>query len=157
MSRFRRSSPFRIPPDRELRDQKLTNGPKTCYAFKRTGRIAEHAWARLEEKRCQKLSMRRCAKQRDSIFCEKLRANLRVWVSSKRPNGITKSQYEQLLRSNPKAKNWDWRMMRRNAAVYVRGRVWHKDHKTIVLDAWHRVLMNTEHQAPGRGSVVFLD
>ncbi|MDQ3818202.1 MAG: hypothetical protein M3362_10975 [Acidobacteriota bacterium] len=80
-----------------------------------------------------------------------------VWVSSKRPNGVTKSQYEQLLKSNRKAKNWDWRMMRRNAAVYVRGRVWHKDHKTIVLKTWHRVLMNTENQAPGRGSVVFLD
>jgi hypothetical protein len=80
-----------------------------------------------------------------------------VWVCSKRPNGIAKSQYEQLLKSNPKAKNWGWREMRRGAAVYVRGRVWHKDHKTIVLNEWHRVLMNTENQAPGHGSVVFLD
>lgn len=80
-----------------------------------------------------------------------------VWVSSRRPNGLTKSQYVQLWKSNPKAKNWDWRVMRRGAAVYVRGRVRHKDHKTIVLETWHRVLMNTENQAPGHRSVVFLD
>jgi hypothetical protein len=29
--------------------------------------------------------------------------------------------------------------------------------KTIVLDDWQRVLMNTEHQAPGSRNVVFLD
>ena len=80
-----------------------------------------------------------------------------VWVSNKSPYGLVKSQYEQLLKSNPKARNWDWRQMRRGAAVYVRGRVWHKDHKTVVLDTWHRVLMNTENQAPGGERVVFLD
>ena len=46
---------------------------------------------------------------------------------------------------------------RRNAEVYVRGRVWHPDHKTLVLSGWHRVLMNTEHLAPGRSNVTFLD
>jgi hypothetical protein len=80
-----------------------------------------------------------------------------VWVCGKRPNGVTRGQYEQLLKSNPKTRSWDWRQMRRGAAVYVRGRVWHKDHKTIVLDTWHRVLMNTENEAPGARHVVFLD
>jgi hypothetical protein len=47
--------------------------------------------------------------------------------------------------------------MQRNASVFVRGRVWHPEHKTIVLDEWHRVLMNTEREAPGARSVVFLD
>jgi hypothetical protein len=47
--------------------------------------------------------------------------------------------------------------MRRDAEVYVRGRVWHPDHKTLVLACWHRVLMNTEHLAPGRSKVTFLD
>jgi hypothetical protein len=47
--------------------------------------------------------------------------------------------------------------MRRNAAVYVRGRVWHADHKTVVLNVWHRVSMNTEFLAPGARHVVFLD
>ena len=80
-----------------------------------------------------------------------------VWVCGKRPNGVARDQYELLLKSNPKAKNWDWRQMRRNAAVYVRGRVWHKDHKTIVLGGWHLVRMNTENQSPGARHVVFLD
>jgi hypothetical protein len=47
--------------------------------------------------------------------------------------------------------------MRRNAAVYVRGRISHPDHKAVVLDDWHRVLMNTEHEAPASRNVVFLD
>jgi hypothetical protein len=47
--------------------------------------------------------------------------------------------------------------MRRNARVYVRGRVWHPGHKTIVLRCWHRVVMNTKHLAPGRAAVTFLD
>jgi len=45
--------------------------------------------------------------------------------------------------------------MQRDAVAHVRGRVWHPDHKTIVLDGWHRVLMNTENLAPGARAVVF--
>jgi len=30
-----------------------------------------------------------------------------------------------------------------------------QDHKTVMLDGWHRVLMNTENQAPGARAVVF--
>jgi hypothetical protein len=47
--------------------------------------------------------------------------------------------------------------MVREPDVYVRGRVWHKDHKTVVLDGWHRVVMNTEREAPFAPRVVFLD
>jgi hypothetical protein len=47
--------------------------------------------------------------------------------------------------------------MIREPVVHVRGRVWHPDHKTIVLDDWHRVLLNTEREAPGASHVVFLD
>jgi hypothetical protein len=47
--------------------------------------------------------------------------------------------------------------MYREPMVYVRGRVWHPDHKTIVLDDWHRVLMNTEREASGATDVTFLD
>jgi hypothetical protein len=65
--------------------------------------------------------------------------------------------HRQLLARRPDAAGWGWTQMRRNAFVYVRGRVWHPDHKTIVLDGWHRVVMNTEAQAPGRRRVVFLD
>jgi len=42
--------------------------------------------------------------------------------------------------------------------VYARGRVRHPDHGTIVLDGWHRVLINRERPAAGtRSNVGFLD
>ena len=47
--------------------------------------------------------------------------------------------------------------MVRNAGVYVRGRVRHSDHKTIDLGVWHRVLLNTETDAPSMRHVAFLD
>ena len=80
-----------------------------------------------------------------------------VMVCDRYPGGVSPEKYGRILRSSPKAQNWNWRPMRRNAAAFVRGRVWHPDHKTVVLSDWHRVLMNTEHQAPGRGAVAFLD
>jgi len=80
-----------------------------------------------------------------------------VMVCDRHPAGVPMDSYGKILRSNPKARNWNWRQMMRNAAVYVRGRVWHPDHKTVVLRGWHRVLMNTEHLAPGKSAVTFLD
>lgn len=80
-----------------------------------------------------------------------------VMVCDRYPRGVSREKYGRIVQSTPKAAGWNWREMRRNASVFARGRVWHPDHKTIVLDDWHRVLMNTENQAPGRGSVVFLD
>jgi hypothetical protein len=47
--------------------------------------------------------------------------------------------------------------MARNPDVYVRGRVRHADHRTIFLNGWHRVLMNTEFQAQALRNVAFLD
>jgi len=80
-----------------------------------------------------------------------------VYVSTRYPLGLTRDAYSRLLKRNPSARSWAWRVMRRNAAVYIRGRVWHPDHKTIVLNEWHRVMMNTEGQALGARTVVFLD
>lgn len=80
-----------------------------------------------------------------------------VMVTGKYPQGISQGQYERLIAENPKASRWGWRAMQRDAQVFVRGRVWHADHKTVVLDGWHRVVMNTEGKAPGSRSVVFLD
>jgi hypothetical protein len=80
-----------------------------------------------------------------------------VYVCAAYPNGLTADEYAALLRSKPKVRHWPWRRMEREASVYVRGRVWHPDHKTVVLDVWHRVLMNTERFAPGARNVVFLD
>jgi hypothetical protein len=80
-----------------------------------------------------------------------------VYVCYRRPNGVTEAAYQRMLAKNPKAKGWNWHAMRRNPGVYVRGRIRHADHKTIVLHGWHRVLMNTENQAKAMKNVAFLD
>jgi hypothetical protein len=82
---------------------------------------------------------------------------LTVYVCRNRPSGITEEQYRELLTTTPGARNWGWRAMRRGMEVYARGRVWHPDHKTIYLEGWHRVFMNTENEAPARFNLVFLD
>ena len=46
-----------------------------------------------------------------------------VYVCSRRPNGVTESQYKVILAGNPKTKSWGWRTMRRNPGVYVKGRL----------------------------------
>ena len=80
-----------------------------------------------------------------------------VMVCHRHPTGVAPEQYRQIVQAQPSAAQWNWRSVRRNATVYVRGRISHPDHKTIVLDGWHRVLMNTESEAPGSHHVVFLD
>lgn len=80
-----------------------------------------------------------------------------VMVCSKYPGGVSMRQYEGILKASPEAKSWNWRMMQRGATVYARGAVRHPDHKTVFLDGWHQVLMNTEAEAPGMHHVVFLD
>lgn len=80
-----------------------------------------------------------------------------VMVCKQCPTGVSMNRYEDILKSNPKASRWRWRMMQRNATVYARGTVRHPDHKTIVLDGWHQIFMNTEAEAPGARNVVFLD
>jgi hypothetical protein len=80
-----------------------------------------------------------------------------VFVSAEHPAGLNKAEYEELLRTTPRAKSYRWRRMTRTATVYARGKVRHPDHHTLWLDGWHRVLMNTEYLAPGAQSVVFLD
>jgi hypothetical protein len=80
-----------------------------------------------------------------------------VYVCTHRPIGVAEAEYRTLLEDQPEAKGWGWRVMRRNAEVYVRGRVRHPDHKSITLHGWHRVLMNTEDQARAMRNVAFLD
>jgi len=80
-----------------------------------------------------------------------------VYVCPRRRNGVSAEQYNRILASNPRAKGWGWRLMRRDPVVFVRGRVRHPDHKAIVLHGWHRVLMNTEGQSRALRNVAFLD
>ncbi len=79
-----------------------------------------------------------------------------VRVCSQYPNGLTQKEYKTLIAENPNAKYFNWRDMKRNASLYVKGKIRHADHATVHLDTWHRVLMNTE-RFPESITVVFLD
>jgi hypothetical protein len=80
-----------------------------------------------------------------------------VWVCSKRPTGILQHEFDVLTEKNPAAIRWNWRRMVRDAYVFSNGAVSHPDHATIYLRGWHRVVMNTEHQARAARNIVFLD
>lgn len=80
-----------------------------------------------------------------------------VYVSVRYPNGLTQEQYARVLADEPDRARDRWQAMRRNARVYARGKVRHADHKTIVLDGWHLVVMNTETRAAAMQNVAFLD
>jgi hypothetical protein len=80
-----------------------------------------------------------------------------VYVSNKYPRALTPSQYADLLKRKPHVRDFGWRLMRRSAVAYVKGRISHPDHKTVLLRCWHRVEMNTEFQAPAMRHLAFLD
>lgn len=92
-------------------------------------------------------------------------ASLPGWATQGRFFSITRTRDElsivcpeAVVPEGVKAvKGWNWRTMRRNPVVYVRGSVRHADYKTIVLHDWHRVLMNTEGQSRAMRNVAFLD
>ncbi|MEO5366955.1 MAG: hypothetical protein H7831_11535 [Magnetococcus sp. WYHC-3] len=75
-----------------------------------------------------------------------------VYVSSHTGSRVfTEAEYRRELKNNPDAKNYNWRPMKRNAMVYARGSVRHKDHRTIELQGWHRVEINLEIAENWRG------
>jgi hypothetical protein len=80
-----------------------------------------------------------------------------VHVCRRHPNGVAPAEYRAILQREPEAVRWGWQVMRRNPGVYARGTVRHRDHETITLPCWHRVLMNTETQSRTMASVAFLD
>jgi hypothetical protein len=47
--------------------------------------------------------------------------------------------------------------MTRDARVFVKGKIRHPDHATLVLPYWHQVFMNTETRARAMREVAFLD
>ncbi len=80
-----------------------------------------------------------------------------VYVNRRCPNGLRPTEYGALLGRNPKARQWRWQVLRRDARVYAKGCIRHPDHQTIVLPGWHRVVLNRESEAPGMRQVAFLD
>lgn len=77
-----------------------------------------------------------------------------VYVSRKHPAGLTATEYIRLPENQRKN---GFRMMKRDATVYVRGEISHRDHKTVFLSGWHRVLMNTENRSKAMRFLAFLD
>jgi len=77
-----------------------------------------------------------------------------VYVDDKHTNGITSEQYMRLSSEDRKG---PWQIMVRDAGVFVKGKITHPDHATIVLKCWHRVLPNMEGRARGMRHVAFLD
>jgi hypothetical protein len=92
-------------------------------------------------------------------FCEQLVriGGELVYVSVQHPNGLTEREHQKLISRKPELRHLQWVAQRRNPGVFVRGKVRHADHKTIVLDGWHQVLMNTETQAVAMQHVAFID
>lgn len=82
---------------------------------------------------------------------------VQVHVCNRYPNGLTDREYQNLILSDPKHKNLNWQVRTRDAQVYAKGHVRHKDHKTIFLPDWHLVLMNTEPQSTAGRNIAFLD
>ena len=80
-----------------------------------------------------------------------------VYLCSRYPQGVPETMYRAILGNNPGALQWNWQTAQRTSGVFVRGRIRHPDHRTIVLPGWHRVLMNTENQSRTMRHVAFLD
>jgi hypothetical protein len=77
-----------------------------------------------------------------------------VYVSAKYPTGLTAEEYKKLPASE---RSTGFNIMKRDAAVYVRGKMSHPDHETVTLNGWHRVLMNTENRSSAMRFLAFLD
>lgn len=92
-------------------------------------------------------------------FCEQLIriGGELVYVSVQYSNGLTAREHQKLISRKPELRHLHWVAQRRNPGVFVRGKIRHADHKTIVLDGWHQVLMNTETQAAAMRHVAFID
>jgi hypothetical protein len=81
-----------------------------------------------------------------------------VHVCTRHPNGLRQDEYAELIRQDPSAKKWNWRVQARDPSVYVKGKVSHPEHATVNLGSvWHRVLLNTENKAKAARYVAFID
>jgi hypothetical protein len=79
-----------------------------------------------------------------------------VYVNNRYPWGVTVEEYERLVQTEKGSKVLGWRVMVRDAAVFVNGRLTHPDHRPVFLDGWHRLLPNTEVSSLTR-QIGFLD
>ena len=54
------------------------------------------------------------------------------------------TEYQEILRTRRKAKQWKWRLLPFGGNLYVKGFVTHPDHSPLYLDVWCRVELNRE-------------
>ena len=82
-----------------------------------------------------------------------------VYVNRQFPNGLTESERRRVVaeakRMGRRVPQFEVR--RRDAGVFVKGRIRHPDHKTVHLHEWHRVIPNTETESRAMRDVVFVD
>lgn len=71
-----------------------------------------------------------------------------IYTNPKYPRPLSENEYRRLLRSGEKIRG-QFRVQRLDPMVYVKGRITHADHKTVLLDGWHRVVPNTETTGGG--------
>jgi hypothetical protein len=92
-------------------------------------------------------------------LCEELvrQGGQLVYVTHGYPNGLTEIERKRLISRKPDLRHLPWVAQRRNPSVYVRGRVRHPDHQTILLSEWHQVIMNTENESISMRHVAFID
>lgn len=83
------------------------------------------------------------------------RGGQQVHVCPRFPNGLTQAEFKAL--SQIERDKHQWRLMTRDARVFVKGKIRHPDHATIRLPCWHQVVMNTETRARAMREVAFLD
>lgn len=80
-----------------------------------------------------------------------------VYVCRQHPNGVTQDRYLAIRQNDPAASYWMWRIMVRDPIMHVKGTIRHPDHEAIALPFWHRVVGNTETDAPAMRHVAFID
>ncbi|GAA5122539.1 hypothetical protein JIN84_10200 [Luteolibacter yonseiensis] len=80
-----------------------------------------------------------------------------ILICHKHPNGVSETEYKKILANTPGAGRWGWERRVRNAGVFARGAVKHRDHATLTLHDWHQVLMNTESSTRQMANVAFID
>jgi len=66
-------------------------------------------------------------------------------VCNRYPDGLTDDEYLDLIRRQPEAQDLPWRLMLRGVEAYGMGDVHHRDHRTVHLPFWHRILPNREN------------
>jgi hypothetical protein len=80
-----------------------------------------------------------------------------VMVSRESPAGISETRYRQLVAKNPEAAKQSWTRRVQNPTVYVRGKITHPDHKTVVLKVWNLVSVNEEAKYDPKRRLSFID